>query len=106
MVAFLRDTLGMDVEFERATTAELSLANGDRVQLFAPGDPYHELFRSHGRGPVALFEVNDVGEARRELEDAGVEIVGSVESDDSWEWVNFVAPDGNLYELASRRKRP
>ena len=103
MVAFLRDTLGMDVEFERTTTAELSLANGDRVQLFAPGDPYYELFWSHGRGPVALFEVDDVHEALRELEDARVQIVGSIESDDTWEWLNFVAPDGNLYELASRR---
>lgn len=103
MVAFLRDVMGMPVEFERATTAELSLPSGDRVQVFAPGDPYYELFGRHARGPVALFEVDDVHAARTELEEAGVELIGSIERDDTWEWTNFLAPDGNLYELASRR---
>jgi hypothetical protein len=54
MVAFLRDGLGLAVEFEEEGTTELSLANGDRVQVFAPGHRYYELF---GTGPVPLFEV-------------------------------------------------
>jgi hypothetical protein len=44
-----------------------------------------------------------VHEARRELEAAGVEIVGELGRDSNWEWLHFRAPDGNLYELASRR---
>jgi catechol 2,3-dioxygenase-like lactoylglutathione lyase family enzyme len=106
MVAFLRDVLGMRVEFERVTTTELSLPSDDRVQVFGPGDPYYELFERHAPGPVALFEVDDVHAARRELEEAGIELVGPIEGDDAWEWTNFVAPDGNLYELASRRAMP
>jgi hypothetical protein len=103
MVAFLRYVMGMQVELERATTTELSLPSGDRVQVFGPGHPYYVLFSEHARGPVALFEVDDVRAARRELEEAGIELVGSIEADDTWEWLNFMAPDGNLYELASRR---
>jgi hypothetical protein len=78
MVSFLRDVLGMRVEFAEATTVELSLPSGDRVQLFGPGDRYHEFFGAHARGPVvALFEVDDVRAARDELVAAGIELVGS-----------------------------
>jgi catechol 2,3-dioxygenase-like lactoylglutathione lyase family enzyme len=100
MVAFLRDGLGLAVEFEEEGTAELSLASGDRVQVFAPGHRYYELF---GTGPVPLFEVDDVHAALQELEQAGAELLGPIERDQHWEWVNFRAPDGNLYEVASMR---
>ena len=102
MVAFLRDVLGLRTRFEEPTTVELQTSEGDRVQVMAPGDPYYELFGAHARGPVPLFEVDDVHAARRELEAAGVEIIGATERDSSWEWINVRAPDGNLYELASR----
>jgi catechol 2,3-dioxygenase-like lactoylglutathione lyase family enzyme len=103
MVGFLRDVLGLRVEFEEATTVELSTTDGDRVQVMAPGDRYYELFREQATGPVPLFEVEDVHAARAELEAAGVELVGTTERDSSWEWIHLRAPDGNLYELASRR---
>ena len=103
MLRLLRDVLGMTVEFEEPATTELSTEVGDRVQLFAPGHRYYELFRANATGPVALFEVDDVHAARAELEVAGIELVGEPKSDSTWTWVNFRAPDGNLYELASRR---
>ena len=71
----------------------------------APGDPYYEFFGEHATGPVPLFEVDDVHAARLELEAAGVEIVGEPGRDSNWEWIHFRAPDGNLYELASRLPR-
>jgi catechol 2,3-dioxygenase-like lactoylglutathione lyase family enzyme len=98
MLRFLRDVLGLPTVFEQETTAELELENGDRLQVFGPGHRYFERFQA----PVPLFEVDDVHAARAELEQAGCE-VGSIEADDEWEWVDFRAPDGNLYELASRR---
>jgi catechol 2,3-dioxygenase-like lactoylglutathione lyase family enzyme len=104
-VAFLRDVLGLAVEFETPTTTELSVENGDRVQVFGPGDPYHTFFAEHATGPVALFEVDDLDHARSELEAAGVEIVGPPGRDSSWEWIHFRGPDGNLYELAGSRLR-
>jgi catechol 2,3-dioxygenase-like lactoylglutathione lyase family enzyme len=99
MIRLFRDVMGLSVEFDEPQTTELSTEGGDRVQLFAPGHRYYELFSR----PVALFEVDDVHEARAELEQAGIELVGETESDANWTWVNFRAPDGNLYELASRR---
>jgi catechol 2,3-dioxygenase-like lactoylglutathione lyase family enzyme len=102
MVGFLRDVLGLRVNFEEPTTTELETTEGDEIQVMAPGDPYYEFFGEHARGPVPLFEVDDVHAARRELEAAGVELIGTTERDSSWEWIHVRAPDGNLYELASR----
>jgi hypothetical protein len=103
MVRLLRDVMGLSVEFEEPTTTELSLPNGDRVQVFAPGDPYFDFFNKQASGPVALFEVDEIHTARAELAAAGMEIIGAIEQDSNWEWLRFRAPDGNLYELASRR---
>jgi len=105
MVRLLRDVMGLRVEFEEATTTELSLPSGDRVQVFAPGDPYYEFFGEEASGPVALFEVDDAQVARAELEAAGITVIGSIQDDGTWEFFNFRAPDGNLYELASRLPR-
>ncbi len=102
MVAFLRDVLGLRTSFEEPTTTELETTEGDRIQVMAPGDRYYELFGEHAGGPVPLLEVDDVHGARRELEAAGIEIVGPTERDGNWEWIHVRAPDGNLYELASR----
>ena len=103
MVELLRDVMGLAVKFAEPTTTELSLPSGDRVQVFAPGDPYFDFFRRETNGPVALFEVDDIRAARAALSAAGVEIVGALDRDSNWEWLHFRAPDGNLYELASRR---
>lgn len=103
MSDFLRDTLGLKAEFEQPQTVEFSTAQDDRVQVFGPGHRYFDLVRANAGGTVALFEVDGVAAAREELDRAGVELVGELESDSAWEWFNFRAPDGNLYALASRR---
>lgn len=95
-----RETLGLATEFEEANTAELSLPDGARVQLFAPGHRYHDAFADCG--PVPLFEVDDLDEAERRLRDARLD-VGERERDAAWEWFDFRGPDGNLYELARHR---
>jgi catechol 2,3-dioxygenase-like lactoylglutathione lyase family enzyme len=104
MVRFLRDVLGLRVNFEQPTTVEFSTSEGDRFQVMAPGDPYFDFFGRHATGPVPLFEVDDVHLARQELEAAGAELVGQLDRDANWEWVHVRAPDGHLYELASRRR--
>lgn len=102
MVGFLRDVLGLDVVFEEEGTTELSLPDGNRVQVFGPGHRYYRFFGEQASGPVPLFEVDDLDEARRTLEAAGIELLGAAEQDAAWEWLNFRAPDGNVYELARR----
>jgi hypothetical protein len=69
------------------------------------GDPYFAFFSEQASGPVALFEVDDVHVAHSELIAAGIEVIGSIERDSNWEWLHFRGPDGNLYDLASRRQK-
>jgi catechol 2,3-dioxygenase-like lactoylglutathione lyase family enzyme len=102
MVEFLRDVMQLRTNFEDPTTVEFSTSEGDEIQVMAPGDPYFDFFTEHATGPVPLFEVGDVHAARSELEQAGIEIVGPLGRDSRWEWIHFRAPDGHLYELASR----
>jgi hypothetical protein len=78
MARFLRDVMGLRVNFEEPTTMEFSTSEGDEIQIMAPGDPYFDFFGEHATGPVPLFEVDDVQSARRELEEAGAEIVGGL----------------------------
>lgn len=99
----LEGVMGLRPSFDDPTTAEFVTSEGDAIQLMAPGDPYFAFFREHAHGPVPLFEVDDVHAARAELEAAGIAIIGDVERDRRWEWIHFQAPDGNLYDLASRR---
>ena len=103
MRELLEQVMGLRVNFEESTTVEFRTTEGDEVQLHGPGDPYFDFFRCHARGPVPLFEVDDVHAARVELDEKGIAIVGDIGRDSRWEWIHFRAPDGNLYELASRR---
>jgi catechol 2,3-dioxygenase-like lactoylglutathione lyase family enzyme len=102
MVGFLRDVLGLRTNFEEPTTIEFETSEGDEIRVMAPGDHYYDFFRQHAAGPVPLFEVDDVASARLELEAAGVAVIGEIERDSNWEWIHVRAPDGNLYEFASR----
>jgi catechol 2,3-dioxygenase-like lactoylglutathione lyase family enzyme len=99
---FVENVLGLRINFDDPTTVEYETAEGDELQLMAPGDPYFDFFTEHAHGPVPLFEVDDVHAVRRELEAAGITAVGEVGRDSNWEWIHVRAPDGNLYELASR----
>jgi catechol 2,3-dioxygenase-like lactoylglutathione lyase family enzyme len=105
MSAFLTDVLGLQETFRDALTAEFRTGEGDAIQIMGRGDPYYDFFSREARGPVPLLEVDDVAAAGVELEAAGVEIVGEQGRDQHWTWIHFRAPDGNLYELASRLER-
>ncbi len=102
MVVFLQQVLRLRVDFQELTTVEFSTSGGDKIQIMAPGNRYYDFFTENAVGPVPLFEVDDVHRARHELEEAGVEVIGPTARDSRWEWVHLRAPDGNLYELASR----
>ena len=76
------------------------LPNGDRVELFAEDYVSHNHFTT---GPVAGFEVEDVEVARVEMERAGVEFIGPIEIGEDSSWSHFRGPDGNVYELSSKK---
>jgi len=97
-VDFLRDTLGMRLVFEQPATTELETEDGGRVQLFAPGHPYHERASTI----LPLFEVDDARAARIESRGRVAGVIGELEHDTAWEWFDVHSPDGRVYALGSR----
>ena len=102
-VRFFGDTLGLRKSHEEPDFTVFWLPNGDTVEVFGPGDTGHEHFDS---GPVAGFLVDDVREARADLEAAGITFLSPVqESDDGAAWSHFRGPDGNVYEVTTPAKQ-
>ena len=75
-----------------------SLPEGGTFEVFGPADQDHEHFST---GPVVGFVVDDLTGAVRELEAAGVELLGGQMDERGGGWRHFRAPDGNVYELTS-----
>jgi predicted enzyme related to lactoylglutathione lyase len=99
---FFRDTLGLAVAFDEPDTMELSVGNGDKIQLFGPGHRYFGFCQDRGASMIPLLEVDDLDQARADLVRSGVEVIGEPESDDAWRWVTFRGPDGNIHCLGAR----
>lgn len=100
--SFFRDTLGLDTAHEEPDFAVYRLPNGDAVEVFGPSDRTHQHFET---GPVVGFLVDDVEQARSELEAAGVSFIGPVHTaDDGGSWSHFRGPDGNVYELTGEKE--
>jgi catechol 2,3-dioxygenase-like lactoylglutathione lyase family enzyme len=72
-VRFFGDTLCLRTVHEEPDFAVFRLPNGDKVEVFGPGDEEHEHF---DKGPVAGFLVDDVREACADLEAAGIAFIG------------------------------
>ncbi len=103
--AFFAQHLGMKITDEVPGFTRLVTQNGDRVELFGPNSVEHDHLDT---GPVAGFWVDDVEEAQRELQNAGVDGVTDLEhGPDGHRWFYFRAPDGRFYELCEHpRPRP
>ncbi len=99
---FAADALGLKVEREQENAVVFGLPDGSALEVFKPTDNDHSFF-DH---PVAGLIVDDVREARAELEAKGVEFIGEVHDgvEDSWgtAWSHLRAPDGHIYVLISR----
>jgi catechol 2,3-dioxygenase-like lactoylglutathione lyase family enzyme len=78
-VVFFRDVLGLEAEREDADFAVLRLPSGEAVEVFGPELADAEQFAT---APVVDFEVEDVREAREEMEAKGVEFLGPVHDGD------------------------
>lgn len=96
MVRFYADTLGLPKAWEDEGFAAFKLPNGDTIEVFSAATPDKQHFDT---GPVAGFQVDDIEQARHELEAAGIEFIGPIEGGRS-RWSHFRGPDGNVYELS------
>jgi predicted enzyme related to lactoylglutathione lyase len=98
MVAFLQEVLGLTASQERPDFTAFRLPEGGTFEVFGPPDQDHPYFTT---GPVVGFVVDDLTAAVRELEAAGVELLGGQVDEHGRGWRHFRAPDGNVYELTS-----
>jgi predicted enzyme related to lactoylglutathione lyase len=94
-VAFYRDVLGLSV----------TRRDGDNWTEFAAGGAHfaiHGVVDSHPvqpGGATAVFEVADVDEARRVLEERGVEFGHSADIEGYARYATFQDPDGNTVQI-------
>jgi len=98
MVTFLQAVLGLTTSQEGSDFAAFPLPEGGTFEVFGPRDMDHAHFST---GPVVGFVVDDLPGAVRELEAAGVELLGGQVDERGGGWRHFRAPDGNVYELTS-----
>jgi catechol 2,3-dioxygenase-like lactoylglutathione lyase family enzyme len=91
---FYEHVLGLRPVHAEPGLRVFELPDGRNVEVFGLGYPGREHF---GPGPVVGFAVRDLPAAVRELQDAGVELLG----EPGPTWQHFRGPDGNVYELTA-----
>lgn len=97
-VRFFEETMGLTPFHQRGDLSILRLDSGEWVEVFGPGDPH---FAEFDRGPVVEFMVDDLDEARAELEGKGVEFLTENHGWGEFSWTHFRGPDGNIYGITS-----
>ncbi len=79
------------------------MPNGDVFEIMAPQIEANQPELVELECPKAEFPVEDVHQARLEMEAIGIEFVGPVYVAEKHAWTNFRAPDGHLYGLTDDR---
>jgi hypothetical protein len=83
---------------------QLPGADHDYVEVFGIGEPDSAFYTT---GPVVGLLVDDLVEARADLEKAGVEILDGMhwpESMEGYGWFHIRGPDGNVYGMLQGSK--
>ena len=103
MVSFFKDVLNLEAWIEVDDLVTFRMPNGDLMEILGPTmAPELESLK----GPKVDFYVDDVDAAVAELTAKGCQIAGNVHRDESQNWVNFYAPDGNLFGLTNLFTHP
>jgi catechol 2,3-dioxygenase-like lactoylglutathione lyase family enzyme len=102
-VAFYREVMGLTPLREGADFAWFVLANGVELHVYGPSDEDHRFF---GAGPVVGFEIGDFTLTRSRMMEAGIEFIGPVQESETRTWNHFRGPDGNIYEIMSKKEPP
>jgi catechol 2,3-dioxygenase-like lactoylglutathione lyase family enzyme len=97
---FFREVMGLEETRRERDVVGFVFPDGAEVEVWRPEDEFHSFF---GTGPVVGLRVDDVEEARAEMEAAGVEFLGPVQRSEGAAWSHFRGPDGNVYEIIARR---
>lgn len=102
-VTFFQDILRLPLTVETPQFAEFTLANGERLGIFAKQSPDAAFMK----GPMMEFLVANVEETRSQLEASGVQFIGSTHhnEDSGIDWAEFWGPDGYPYGITSQAQR-
>jgi len=103
-VSFFRDVIGLslaeegvavtDTQFIRYT--QFRLPNGGVLEFVEPDERVRQLYTA----PIVSLCVDDLAQARQELESQGVEFVAPIfNTHEGSGWTYFRAPDGHIYQL-------
>lgn len=98
-VKLFRDVMGMETIRTEPEIVGFKLTNNTQVEIYRPEEDFHSFFTS---GPVVAFLVDNVDEARAEMEAAGIEFIGPIQRAGGTSWNHFKAPDGTVFEIMSR----
>ena len=97
---FFGETLGLQQSHFEPGFATYLTTNGDKIEVYGPNDPNKPNHDHFITGPVPGFEVDNITEAREDLEEKGIEFIGPIYGTlGSTRWSHFKGPDGNVYEL-------
>ena len=103
-VAFFRDVIGLDfkesgvpaTDTQFTDFAQFEMPNGIVLEVVKPNASVRQLYKA----PILSISVDDVGQARREMESKQIEFVAPTFNDThGWGWTYFRALDGNIYQI-------
>ena len=103
-VEFFRNTMGLaateegvpvtDTQFTRY--AQFQMPNGSVLEIVEPAEGVRQLYDA----PIVCLTVDDLAQARRELESHQIEFVAPIfKTQEGWAWTYFRAPDGHVYQI-------
>ena len=93
--------LGLRIVHKEKGFRAYDLLNGDRIELFSERYRSHQHFKT---GPVVGFLVDDIEQAKAEMESRGIKFIGPIHGNKS-KWAHFKGPDGNIYEITVRKPK-
>lgn len=98
MELFLQDVMGLQPIHRAHDFVVFQLPNKDQVEVFGPGGPNQHFAPD---SIVCGFLVEDIHQARQELVQAGIELIGPLQEEKpgGYAWQHFRGPDGKVYEL-------
>ena len=97
---FFETVLGMTLTSSEPDFAVFRRPSGDALEIFGPRAELSEPDQFKRNQVVVGLLVDDIASARRELEIAGVDLLGDlVRVPSGYAWQHFRGPDGNTWEL-------
>ena len=98
---FATETLGFEPAMEMDGVVVFAMPNGSILEVYDSSGPALPAF---GYNELAYgFRVDDIEQASREIEAAGYELLGEINTYGDYSFRHFRGPDGRVYGLNQQR---